>query len=220
MEQVGVIFDLDGTLIDTADDLAASMNFALNQMGYASAPDGAVRDMVGLGARKTIIRGFELVAGQVPGNDVIDDCLKLFLDYYARNIAVHSRPFDGVIELLNWCDETRVPYAVCTNKFEKLAVGLLGQLGIAARFTTIIGADTAAKPKPDPAPALLCIDAMKVDRAIFFGDSDTDIKTAHAIDAPCFIAEFGYGPVSETADVTMFSHYRDVLEPLKKLVAP
>jgi len=196
LKGAAVIFDLDGTLIDTADDLAASMNHALGEAGLPPVAHSAVRHLVGHGARAMLMRGIEAGAGRAASDGELEQGLKNFLDHYGANIADHSRPFDGVIEMIEGFRQRGAGIAICTNKREALSRQLIDRLGISALFDTIVGADTCSAAKPDPAPVLLCIERTRAERLIFIGDSDTDIRAAGAAQLPCLIAEFGYGPLT------------------------
>ncbi len=203
-----VLFDLDGTLVDTAADLAASMNHALGAAGLAPAPAESVRHLVGHGARRMILRGYELSAGRIPSDAETDEALARFLDHYEANIAVHSRPFDGAVELIESFRARGARMAICTNKREGMAKLLIETLGLSSLFEVIVGADTASAPKPDPAPVTLCLRETGAQRAVFIGDSDTDIRAARAAGLPSFIASFGYGPLTLSADATgLFDGY-------------
>jgi len=191
-----VLFDLDGTLVDTADDLAASMNHALAGSGLAPVPAGEVRNLVGRGARRMLMRGYEVSAGREADEKELDAALARFLTHYQANIAVASRPFGGVIEMIEELRAEGMRIAICTNKREAMARLLIETLGIAPLFDTIVGADTAAAPKPDAAPVLMCMTRISAERGVFIGDSDTDIKAALAARMPCLIADFGYGPLT------------------------
>ncbi len=205
-----VLFDLDGTLVDTADDLAAAMNYALGAAGLPPAPPAEVRHLVGFGARRMLLRGFELVSGKTPEDAALDEGLNVFLDYYAANIAVHSRPFDGVVALIRELRDKGIATAICTNKREAMSRLLLDELGVSDLFDTVVGADTASAAKPDPAPVFLCMSRTGAQRAVFIGDSDTDIKAAKAAQTPCLVAEFGYGPLTMKSETFgRFSHYAE-----------
>ncbi|WP_425409962.1 HAD-IA family hydrolase [Hyphococcus sp.] len=206
-----LLFDLDGTLVDTAEDLAASMNFALSEAGLDPAPGKDVRHLVGHGARRMLMRGYELSAGRDASDEELDRALELFLDHYQHNIAVHSRPFEGVVALIENLRRRGAQMAICTNKREAMARLLLETLEIAALFDCVVGADTAPAPKPDPAPVLLCLEKTNASRAVFIGDSDTDIRAAAAAGLPCYVADFGYGPVTQPENAAaMFSQYADL----------
>ncbi len=210
LTQTALLFDLDGTLVDTADDLAASMNHALRETGCAPVAPAQVRHLVGFGARRMLMRGYQISAQKEATEAELDVALALFLDHYQANIAVHSQPFPGAIAMIERFAERGVRFAICTNKREAMAVLLLETLGIATLFDTIVGADTTSAAKPDPAPVRLCLERTKALRGIFIGDSDTDIKAAAAADLPCFIARFGYGPLTLSDQAQgLFDSYRE-----------
>lgn len=204
-----LIFDLDGTLVDTVEDLAASMNHALAAAGLEPVPTGEVRHLVGHGARRMLMRGFLLSAGREAEEAELDEAMTRFLDFYGENIAVHSRPFDHVIEMTEGLLARGARAAICTNKREAMARRLIETLGLTPFFDAIVGADTTEAAKPDPAPVRLCLEETGASRAAFIGDSDTDIRAAGAARVPCFIANFGYGPVTLPDQATVFSTYRE-----------
>ncbi|MEO1252623.1 MAG: HAD-IA family hydrolase [Pseudomonadota bacterium] len=219
--RAAAIFDLDGTLVDTADDLAASMNVALEAAGLAHVDPGEVRGLVGHGARRMLSRGFEIAAGRAAEEAELDAGLSIFLDHYGANIAVHSRPFEGVAELIADLREGGWGVAICTNKREALARQLIDALSLRDAFDVIVGADTTSASKPDPAPVRLCLSATSADRGVFFGDSDTDILAANAAGVPCFVADFGYGPLTRAAQAAgVFSSYHDVAQRLRRGAFP
>lgn len=206
-----IIFDLDGTLIDTAEDLAASMNHALAQAGVDAVAAPEVRHLVGRGARRMLARGYEIAAGRAATDAELEVGLKALLDHYAAHIAVHSRPFDGAVAAIERLRARGAGVAICTNKREAMSRLLIDALGLAALFDAIVGADTAAAPKPDPAPVKLCLERIGVRRAVFIGDSDTDILAARAAGLPCLVAAFGYGPLTLGEDAAaVFDDYRAV----------
>lgn len=208
-----LIFDLDGTLVDTAEDLAASMNHALAGEGLGPVAAREVRGLVGHGARRMLMRGYELSAGRAASDAELDHTLSHFLAHYQENIAVHSRPFDHAVEMLEGFRARGMKAAICTNKREGNAVQLIKALGLSDLFETIVGGDTASAAKPDPAPVRLCLERTGVRRAVFLGDSDTDIRAASAANLPCLLADFGYGPITLEKDAAaVFSHYRDTAE--------
>ncbi len=220
LKGAAVIFDLDGTLIDTADDLAASMNHALGEAGLPPVAHHTVRHLVGHGARAMLRRGIEAGAGRAASDDELDQGLKLFLDHYGANIAAHSRPFDGVIEMIEGFRRRGAGIAICTNKREAMSRLLIDMLGIGALFDTIVGADTCSAAKPDPAPVFLCIERTGATRSVFIGDSDTDIKAANAAGLPCLIAEFGYGPLTLRDQAAgSFKAYSEAAPMIEKLLA-
>src|SRR5580698_2097537 len=145
-----VVFDLDGTLVDTAPDLINALNFILDREGLPPVPLHAARNMIGAGARKLIERGLEL-EGRAATVEDIDRLTRDFIDRYAAHIADASRPFEGLESALDDLSARGYRFAVCTNKLEWLSKLLLDRLGLTARFSAICGADTFGVSKPDPA---------------------------------------------------------------------
>lgn len=215
-----LIFDLDGTLVDTADDLAASMNHALSGVGLGPVPGAEVRHLVGHGARRMLMRGFKVSSGREAGEAELDAALARFLEHYSENIAVHSRPFDGAVAMIEAFRERGARCAICTNKREAMAVLLIEALGLSPLFDAIVGGDTAGVAKPDPAPVRLCLERTAAARAVFIGDSDTDIRAAKAAGLPSVIADFGYGPLSFAMEATfMFADYREAPRLIEKALS-
>jgi phosphoglycolate phosphatase len=205
-----VIFDLDGTLIDTAGDLGEAMNHALGAAGLAPVPTIRVRHLVGHGARAMLTQGFA-ERGAAPSAADMDRHVAVFLDHYLAHIADHSRPFPGAAETIGQLRRAGARIAICTNKREAPSRLLIDALGLSALFDAIVGMDTAAAPKPDPAPVRLCLDRTRATRGVFVGDSDTDVKAATAAGLPCLVASFGYGPLTLAAEAfAAFSDYRQL----------
>lgn len=205
---VAVIFDLDGTLIDTAGDLAASMNHALTAAGLAPVPLARVRCLVGHGARAMLSKGFAESGASPPSSAELEAHVSVFLDHYMAHIADTSRPFAGAIEAVEAMKADGATIAICTNKREAWARALIEALNLTHHFGAIVGADTTGLAKPDPRPVRYCMSQTRARQAVFIGDSDTDIKAAEAAGIPCLAALFGYGPLDhcERADA-VFSAY-------------
>src|SRR5579859_1508561 len=145
-----VVFDLDGTLVDTAPDLINALNFVLEREGLAPVPLHKARNMIGAGARKLIERGLEL-EGRAASVAELTRLTGDFIDHYAAHIADFSRPFEGLDHALDDLESSGYRFAVCTNKLEWLSKLLLDRLGMSSRFAAICGADTFGVSKPDPA---------------------------------------------------------------------
>jgi phosphoglycolate phosphatase len=190
MQADTIIFDLDGTLVDTAEDLAASLNHALGVLARPPVDPQSVRAMVGQGARKLLERG--LSASGSSDADLVEAGVRPFLDHYARNIAVHSRPFAGVEAALDALSGEGLHLAVCTNKPLALAQALVAELGWAERFRALLGADSRSYRKPDPRHLTDTLAEAGGQRAIFVGDSKTDAETARAAGVPLVLVSFGY----------------------------
>lgn len=211
-------FDLDGTLVDTAGDLTAAVNHALALAARAPLTETEVRPMIGLGAKHMLEQGF-LATGGVPGGD-FERLFQALLRHYEANIAVHSRPFPGLIEALDELDAAGARLAVVTNKREHMARKLLGELGLADRFVTIIGGDTLGpgNAKPSPAPILAMIDQCGGGRTAFVGDSIYDVTAAKAAGVTSILAGFGFldRPAKELGADHVIDHYDDLVPYLRK----
>lgn len=204
MEKLTLVFDLDGTLVDTAPDLTGAMNAVLAAHGRPPVPPAEVRHMVGRGARKLIERGFE-ATGEAAEDAAIDGYFQEFLAYYAEHIADASLPFPGAREVLTSFKAEGHLLGICTNKPEGLSRTLLEVLQLAPLFGAVLGADTLAVRKPDPVHLLETIARLGGDpkRAIMIGDSEVDAETAKAAQIPLVIFTFGYSafePASFGAD--------------------
>lgn len=203
------IFDLDGTLIDTAGDLVAALNYALREAGFEQTHERKVREFVGLGARHMLKKGIEFASGRLATPSEIESGLVDFLDFYAANIAVKSRPFAGALPFVHALRHSGWLVAICTNKRQELADRLLESLEIYSLFDVIVGAREGRPAKPDPAPIQLCMGQAGVNKGFFVGDSDVDIQAAAAAGLPCYVASFGYGPLSVRSNqVQVFNDFR------------
>jgi len=192
-----VVFDLDGTLVDTAPDLSAAMNVILSREGLGELAPASVRLMVGRGARVLMERGLE-AAGIVPDSARLDRLVDEFLAVYEQRIALESRPFPGAIEAVEALASNGARLAICTNKPERLSELLLGELGIREHFVSLIGGDSLMRRKPFAEPLLEAIARAGCTPAetVMVGDSVTDIQTARAAGVRVVGVSFGY---SETA---------------------
>lgn len=190
-----LIFDLDGTLVETAPDLHAATNHVLASIGRRPLKTEELRAFVGHGAMYLIERGVAAT-----GADVDADTLKRlhrdFLDFYGANIAVHSFAFDGLLPLLQRAADTGLKLGVCTNKVEALSIKLLSELGMMHRFGSLVGGDTLPIMKPQPDPYFEAVKRLGIDPAasLMVGDSETDIRTAQNAQVPVIAVSFGYTP--------------------------
>jgi phosphoglycolate phosphatase len=144
-----IVFDLDGTLVDTAPDLVDTLNVILAQEGFAPLPYEDARNFVGGGARMMIARGFN-ARGRALSPNKLEQLFKDFIAHYSEHLTDRSLPFPGLTEALDLLAVRGFRFAVCTNKLEALSVRLLGKLGLADRFVAICGQDTFGMQKPDP----------------------------------------------------------------------
>ena len=191
-----VVWDFDGTLVDSAPDLVAALNFVLVGASLQPVAYEAGRTMVGGGARVMVERGLKANGrGLQPAE--IDRMARDFIAYYADHIAVHSQPFDGVETALDKLAESGCRLAVCTNKLEWLSVRLLDALKLTRRFHAICGPDTFGIHKPDPEVFRATVRKAGGEpaRALMVGDSITDVRTARAANVPVVAVDFGYTDV-------------------------
>ncbi len=216
-----VVFDLDGTLVDTAPDLINALNFVLDREGLPPVPLQSARNMIGAGARKLIERGLEL-EGRAAGFEDIARLTGDFIDYYAAHIADMSRPFEGVENALDELEALGYRFAVCTNKLEWLSKRLLDRLGLSARFSAICGADTFGVSKPDPAILQQTIARAGggLSAAIMVGDAGTDIGVARRAGVPVIGVEFGYTevPIAELKPDRLINHMRELPAAVQSLM--
>jgi len=213
MPRPTLVLDLDGTLVDTAGDLTATLNDVLIVEGLDAVPYGAARAMVGHGARAMLSNALN-AAGITAEPERLDNLVAVFLDIYEGRIAETSRPFPGVVEALDRFAADGWLLAVCTNKFERHSRLLLTALGIAGRFPVIAGQDTYGIRKPDPRHLLETIRDAGGDpgRAVMVGDSEVDIQTAQAARIPVVAVDFGYSrtPVAELGPDRVISHFDEL----------
>ncbi len=205
-----LIFDLDGTLVDTAPDLHAATNHVLGLIGRHPISMSELRAFVGHGAMNLIERGVA-ATGEPVDQDTLKRLHKTFLEYYGDNISDHSVVFDGLLAVLDKAQASGLKLGVCTNKVEKLSHKLLTELGMMQRFGSLIGGDTLPVMKPDPAPLFEAIARLGVEpaRAMMVGDSETDIRTAQNAGVPVLAVTFGYTAqhVSAFEPTHMIDHY-------------
>jgi phosphoglycolate phosphatase len=217
-----IVFDLDGTLVDTAPDLINALNFILEREGMPPVPLHAARTMIGAGARKLIERGLEL-DGRVTSVEDISRLTNDFIDYYADHIADASRPFEGLESALDDLSGRGYRFAVCTNKLEWLSKLLLDQLGLSARFAAICGADTFGVSKPDPAilRQTIALAGGQLSSAIMVGDAGPDIGVARRAGIPVIGVEFGYTeiPIADLQPDLLIGHFRDLPAAVESLMA-
>ncbi len=208
-----IVFDLDGTLVDTAPDLISALNFVLDREGLPPVPLASARNMIGAGARKLIERGLE-AEGRVMTVRDIDRMTADFIDYYAEHIADASRPFEGLESALDDLGARGFLLAVCTNKLEWLSKRLLDQLELSSRFAAICGADTFGVSKPDPAILQQTVARAggAIASTIMVGDAGTDIGVARRAGVPVIGVSFGYAevPIIELKPDRLIHHMRDL----------
>jgi phosphoglycolate phosphatase len=210
MQGYTIVFDLDGTLVDTAPDLIGATNHALNGMSIPAVEGALLRPWISFGARRMIVEALAVSKTSLPERDV-DRLLDAFLSYYEANIACDSKPYAGVIAAAETLIGTGARLAVCTNKRQALSDQLLNELGITRLFTAIAGRDAfpVCKPHPDHLTGTIARAGGDPARAIMVGDSEVDIATAKAAGIPVVAVTFGYSqvPVAELAPDALIDHY-------------
>ena len=190
---VTVAFDLDGTLIDTAPDLIATAEHLLRARGLRPVGEGVLRPQISFGSRHMMRVALDHL-GADASDAVLDDMFPQFLTHYRQNISVHSRPFPGLIGVLETLRQRGAKLAVCTNKLEEPTRALLNDLSMTGHFDAIAGRDTYPVHKPDPGHLTSVIRAAGGDpaRAVMVGDSEVDTATAKAAGIPVIGVTFGY----------------------------
>lgn len=213
MRDLTLVFDLDGTLVDTAPDLIHATNHALLTLGHPPVTGETVRPWISFGARRMIEEAL-VSLGDSRTDPEIDTALERFLEHYADNIAVDSRPFPGTVAALDRFAARGARLAVCTNKRELLSVSLLDQLRLTAKFAGLAGRDTfpVSKPHPDHLLGAIQLAGGDARRAIMIGDSEVDIATAKAAGVPVVAVTFGYTsvPVADLEPDAIIDHYDEL----------
>ncbi|MDA8548152.1 HAD-IA family hydrolase [Candidatus Pelagibacter bacterium] len=193
-----VLFDLDGTLVDTAPDLMRAHNHVMKKFGYPTKSTGEIRNLVGQGAGAMLGRSIWGQAkkefGKVQNEKIKKEMIDAFVDYYGKNIINESTLINGVKEFLKWCKEKNISMAVCTNKQEHLAIDLLKKIGIYDYFEYVAGSNTFDYCKPDPRHLTNVIEILggEIKRSIMIGDSETDANAAKNAGIPVVLLEDGY----------------------------
>ena len=213
-----VMFDLDGTLVDSVPDLAAAIDKTLRDLGRPAAGVAQVRNWVGNGARVLVRRA---LAGGLQHEHVdealAEQALELFMQHYAENHAL-TQVYTGVQPTLDWLREQQVELAIVTNKPERFVAPLLDEKGLGGYFRWIVGGDTLPQQKPDPAALLHVLQLARVDaaHALFVGDSRNDVLAARAAGVPCVALSYGYNhgrPIAEENPVYVLDCLSGLLRP-------
>ncbi len=217
-----IVFDLDGTLVDTAPDLLRALNETLDLEGLPHPAMSQVKRLVGHGARALIERAVDL-AGARFSAERIDQLFAAFIEFYRRDIAGSSQLYPGVAETLAELAGGGAKLSVCTNKRTDLSVQLLESLNVAGRFSAIVGADAVSdrKPHPEHYRAAVSRAGGDVRRSLMVGDSAADVAAAKAAGAPVVIVKFGYAddaPERLGADALM-ARYQELPKLARGLLA-
>ena len=193
-----ILFDLDGTLVDTAPDLMKAHNHVMTKYGYKTKSTEEIRNLVGKGASALIGRSLWGNAkeefGKIKDQKTKNEMVKEFISFYGKNILNESTLINGVENFLKWCREKKISMAVCTNKQEHLAVDLLKKIGIYDYFEYVAGSNTFEYCKPDPRHLITTIEILNGDKnkSIMVGDSETDANAAKAAEIPMILLKYGY----------------------------
>jgi phosphoglycolate phosphatase len=197
-----LVFDLDGTLVDTAPDLAAATNHVLSTIGLNAVDERSIRPIVAHGALAMVKHAAE-AQGRLLSERELYDLFEVFIHHYAANLSLSSRPYPDVITALDGFRAAGATLAVCTNKLEAHARALLGDLAMTDYFAAITGRDSIGAYKPDARhyTGTVALAGGTVERSIMIGDSETDIATARAAGVPVVAVTFGYSttPVANYA---------------------
>lgn len=208
-----LVFDLDGTLVDTAPDLLDSLNHCLVEAGLEAANPASLRQFVGHGGRVMIKRAIE-AKNRIAEEAEIDGLLNVFLQHYASNIPGKSALYPGALEAVGRFRDAGYRVAICTNKYQSLSTALIDGLELTDRFAAICGADRFDFRKPDPRHLTETIVEAggSPAAAVMVGDSRTDIDTAKAAGIPVVAVDWGYTdlPVAHYQPTTIISHYEEL----------
>jgi 2-phosphoglycolate phosphatase len=189
-----VLFDLDGTLLDTAPDMAAALNAMRVADGYAALPFAQLRELVSHGARALVQFGYPQAAAAE-----LETLRARFISSYAERLAVHTRPFDGLLEALGRLEAAELRWGVVTNKPALLTLPLLERLCLRDRASVVVSGDTLSERKPHPAQLLHAASLLEVapGDCIYIGDAERDVLAASAANMAVFVALYGYIPARE-----------------------
>ena len=193
-----ILFDLDGTLVDTAPDLMKAHNHVMKKFGYKTKTTDEIRAIVGKGARTLIGRSIWGQAkkefSKIEDQDVKDEMVKEFIDYYGKNIINESKLINGVEEFLKWCSSKKISMGVCTNKQEHLAIDLLKKIKIYNYFEYVAGGNTFEVCKPDPKHLTNIVEILNGDlkKTLMIGDSENDTIPAKEASIPVILLDNGY----------------------------
>ena len=193
-----ILFDLDGTLVDTAPDLMKAHNYVMKKFGYKTKTTDEIRAIIGKGARTLIGRSIWGQAkkefSKIEDQNVKDEMVKEFIDYYGKNIINESKLVNGVEEFLKWCSSKKISMGVCTNKQEHLAIDLLKKIKIYNYFEYVAGGNTFEVCKPDPKHLTNIVEILNGDlkKTLMIGDSENDTIPAKEASIPVILLDNGY----------------------------
>jgi phosphoglycolate phosphatase len=211
----GILFDLDGTLADTAPDLGAALNTLLQRYSRQPLPLDQIRPWVSQGARGLLAAGFAIT----PGDPFFDELREEFLQLYQQGLANQTALFDSIPELLDALDQKALPWGIVTNKLSRYTEPVVAALGLAHRACCVVSGDTFARPKPWPDPLLGAAEQMKLapSSMLYVGDDERDMQAAAAAGMPGMVAGYGYLGGSDPSTWTAQAILNHPLELLKHL---
>jgi phosphoglycolate phosphatase len=216
-----LVFDLDGTLVETAPDLVGTLNVLLAREGIAPVALDQARNLIGQGARALIARGFA-ASGPPLATARLDSLFDDFIDHYLAHIADESRAFPGLLEALDEVESEGARLAVCTNKRTDLSLALLDALALTPRFAAVVGADAVSAPKPDARHLLQTIEKAGGERgrAVMIGDSASDAGAARAAGVPLVLVSFGYTetPAAQLGADALIDHFAELPGACRRLL--
>ncbi len=199
-QPTAIVWDLDGTLVDSAPDLATALNSVLDMRGFFTLPVTEVRKMIGNGVPKLVERGFNAV-GIRPDAAQLDELVALFVKEYKACATDNTRPYPGIVEALKEIHGMNIPMGVCTNKPEAFTRQILQGLGLSGYFSSVVGGDSTGARKPDPEPLLACLRGLVSVpvSSLMIGDSVHDVHAARAAGVTIGVVPWGYrsAPVEE-----------------------
>ena len=212
-------FDLDGTLLDTSGDLAAAVNHALTSVDRPALSVEQVKPMIGGGARHMLKQGLTATGGY--DEAMLDTLHARLLAYYEANICVLTRPYPGVVDALDALAAKGVTLGIVTNKIERFARTVLGELGLIDRFACILGGDTMSETKPSPMPIHEMVRQCGGGRAAFVGDSIFDIQAGQAAGLPTVACSYGFlmQPVEDLGADAVIDGFDALIPTLERLGA-
>ena len=215
-QNLTILFDLDGTLVDTAPDLMGAHNHVMKKFGYPQKSLDDIKHIAGRGAWIMMQRTFR---DEIKDENLKKEMVKEFINYYAKNIDRGSKPIKGIVKFLEWAKSKQILMAVCTNKQERLAVDLLKKINLSQYFEYIAGCDTFDFNKPDPRHLTNVIDIIggDINKSIMIGDSEVDSQSAYNAKIPFILVEEGYTEknINEIPHKTLikdFSNFEKIVE--------
>lgn len=220
MQEIAIIFDLDGTLVDTAPDLHDALNHTLTTAGRDTMDIELVQGLIGHGARALLQRGLSATGG-MPEHERFEELVAVFFAYYQDHLSDRSKPYDGVVAALEAFQDEGAKLGVCTNKSIGFAKPLLNDLDLTRYFTAMTGGDSFAVKKPDAGHITGTLDLMghSGGKAFMIGDSINDIKAAQNAGIPSVAVTFGYTetPVQELGPDHIIDHFNELFPLIKSL---